>query len=156
MSGQPPQNSFKLVAGVLVQVGQQAGGGSGGGGGSTLIGDVNGPIGANVLYIGDMRTSPLAAITTLDSVAVVTIGAIDWTVVAYKSTGPARYKSIISAAHDGTTPVWLEYGIIQAPFAGTYDFVYTVDISAGNMRLRVTPASTGWVFDVRQLATLAS
>lgn len=90
-----------------------------------------------------------AAITTLDSVATATYQDAEWELVLFKGT--TRYSTTVRAnIADGVTPVWEEYGIAIAPaIGGTFDFTLTVDISGGNMRLRVTPATTGWAARVR-------
>jgi hypothetical protein len=85
-----------------------------------------------------------AAITTLLSVPVAAQQDVEAEIVHF--TGNTRYSFTIRAnIADGTTPEWLIDGIaIAPPSGGTFDFTISCDISGGNLRIRVTPATTGW------------
>jgi hypothetical protein len=90
-----------------------------------------------------------AALTVLDSAAIATYQDKEWELVLFKGT--TRYSTTIRAnIADGVTPEWQEVGItIAPPIGGTFDFTINVDISGGNMRLTVTPATTGWAARTR-------
>lgn len=85
-----------------------------------------------------------ASLTVLDSKAIATYQDMEWELVLFK--GNTRYSTTIRAnIADGVTPEWEEFGIsIAPPSGGTFDFTLAVDITAGNMRLIVTPSTTGW------------
>jgi hypothetical protein len=65
--------------------------------------------------------------------------------------GNTRYSFTIRAnVADGTTPVWAIDGVtISPPSGGTFDFTISCDISGGNLRILVTPATTGWAARTR-------
>ena len=100
---------------------------------------------------GLITVTPPAAITTLDSVLASSFKAVTWWVQGVKAT-PATYYSQFFVAHDGTTPTWVESDVVLAPSGDptVYDFTFTCDISGGNLRIRVTPSSTGWTFYLRK------
>ncbi len=127
---------------------------SGGGGGGILAGDSSGPIGNNILFAGQVSTSPGAVLTALDSVAAATYKTVWWAVEAIKGTN--TYSSEMRVSHDGTTAVWVEVAPVLAPGIGTFDFVNSADVSAGLLRLLTTPASGGWTFRVRQITRLTA
>lgn len=99
------------------------------------------PLSDNVIV-----TTPGAGVLTVqDSVDITSIKAVDWKLCAIKDTN--TWSALISAQHDGTTPTWVETQTNLSPGAGTFDFVYNVDISTGLMRLTVTPTTGGWKFE---------
>jgi hypothetical protein len=99
---------------------------------------------------GLITVTPPAALTTMDSVLAASYKAVSWIVQGVKSTN--TYFSQFMVAHDGTTPTWLEYGIVQAPAgdATVYDFTFSCAISGANLLIQVTPSSTGWTFYLRK------
>ncbi len=93
-----------------------------------------------------------ASLTVLDSQLVASFQDMEWELVLTK--GNTRYSTTVRAnIADGVTPEWAEDGIVIAPpSGGTFDFVLNVDISAGSMRLTITPSSTGWSAHTRERA----
>lgn len=94
---------------------------------------------------GQRDTGVLGAVaTTVDSYAIATVQDVEWDVVIFKAA--VRWSATIRAnISDGATPVSLVHGVvIGPPSGGTFDFTLAVDISAGLLRLRLTPASAGW------------
>lgn len=90
-----------------------------------------------------------AAPNVLQSVAVAAQQDTEWEVVLFK--GNTRYSTTLRAnIADGVTPEWQEVGITVAPpSGGTFDAPLTCDITAGNLRLIVTPATGGWAARIR-------
>ena len=74
---------------------------------------------------------------------------VEWELAVFK--GSTRRSSTIRAnIGDGVTPGWIEDGIAITPATGgTFDFTIDVDIVGGNMRLTITPATTGWAARTR-------
>lgn len=70
---------------------------------------------------------------TVDSVAIATYRTVEWLVSFSDSVAGTYSASKIIANHDGTTVSWTEYAIV-----GTFtSYTPDVDISGGNMRLRI-------------------
>jgi hypothetical protein len=116
---------------------------------------VGGQQGAPVLESNEITVTPGAGVATvMDSLDILTWGSVEWAFQANKAT-PVRWFETITADHDGTTPVWVGgIGLVMAPAAGTYDFVWSVDITAGFMRFVVTPTSAGWTFKLRRMVEM--
>jgi hypothetical protein len=68
--------------------------------------------------------------------------------------GATQYRSTVNLnPGDGVTPNLAESGIvIEPPSGGTFDFTISAQITAGDLDLVVTPASTGW--DARTAAAV--
>lgn len=99
---------------------------------------------------GEDQTNAIpAAITTIGSQPTASVQDVEWEVVMSK--GNTRYSCTIRAnISDGVTPEFAEEDTVIAPaIGGTFDFTFTVDISGGNIRLRVTPSTIGWSARVR-------
>lgn len=90
-----------------------------------------------------------AAITTLLSVPTASQQDVEAEIVLFKAN--TRYSFTIRAnIADGVTPEWSISDVtIAPPTGGTFDFTISCDISGGNLRIRVTPATTGWAARTR-------
>ncbi len=76
-------------------------------------------------------------IQTIDSVAVASVRAVDWTIQIEDSSTLSYQLSKIMSIHDGSGTQVTEYAILTTNnIVGTI----TTDISGGNMRLRLTPS----------------
>jgi hypothetical protein len=58
--------------------------------------------------------------------------------------GTNYYGGMIRGQTNATVANGLEYGTAVAPTGGTFDFVWSVAVSAGNLLLQITPSSAGW------------
>lgn len=125
MADQPPIAALKESVGPSVIVGMSA-----------AIAEA----GANPV----ITVTPPAALTTVDTVPIGPPGlsSVLWAVEAKKGT--AYYGAMIRGQTNGTVANGLEYGVSIAPTGGTFDFVWSVAVSAGSMLLQITPSSTGW------------
>ncbi len=157
-----PRRSQQIVALVIYNTSLADGeanwlaGGNPGGAtpGGAAGGDLSGTYPNPSVFAGQLSTVAPASLTVLDSVAIATYKAMKWSIEAVKGT--ATWYSEITAAHDGTTPVWMEGNVILAPGGGTFDFTNSIDISGGLLRLLTTPSTTGWTFRVRQMTRLGA
>lgn len=131
MADQPPIAALKESVGPSVVVGMQA----------AIAETGENPV---------ITVTPPAAITTVDSVPIGPPGLSSVLYAVEAKKGTNYYGAMIRAQTNGTVANGLEYGIAVAPSSGTFDFTWSVDVSGGNMRLRITPASTGWtIYAVR-------
>jgi len=90
---------------------------------------------------GDTQTATLTSTsaTSISTYAVATSLGIEITVIATDTVATERTITKLLVTHDGTTAVATQYGEVNTDTAlASYD----VDISAGNVRLIATPAST--------------
>jgi len=131
--------------------------GESGGGGSPPVGPAGGDLSGTYpnpfVFVGQLSVSPLAALTTLDTVPLANFRSVEWYVQAWKAGTSASYASYLNGTSDGTTPQLDENGtVIQPAIGGTFDFTYSIAISGANMLLQVTPSSTGWVFHLRRMS----
>lgn len=88
------------------------------------------------------------SLTVLDSVAITSYRTVKWALELKKGTKYQIFE--IVASHNDTTPT------DQRPVSykigtGTIDISADVDIVSSNLRLTVTPASTGWTATWRRL-----
>ncbi len=111
---------------------------------------------AAVPQASEIVVSPLAVATTLDSLPIATYRGVQWAIQGWDSTNSGSYTEIITAQHDGVNAAWLSGGLIENPVTGLYDFTLACDISGGNMRLRVTPLSAVWRFNVTRVWLLSA
>lgn len=103
------------------------------GSGTLSFGDAGG------LSSGTLTTTSTSQ-ATLDSWAIATYRSTKYQIQASDSTSGEYHVIEIHTLHDGTTGYHVQYGEFHtgsSPLA-----TYTVDINSGNLRLRVTPAST--------------
>lgn len=135
--------------------------GTGTGGGSTPTGAAGGDLAGlypnptlAILYNQITGVIP-AAPTAIDSEPVATYGDIEWELELVKG-GNTRYATLVRANNDSATVAnHTESCVTLTPGAGTFDFTISVDVVAGNMRLVVTPATTGWSYRLRRRALAA-
>lgn len=101
-----------------------------------------------------ITVTPGAALTTVDTVPIGPpgISSVLWAVEAKKSTN--YYGAMIRGQTNATVANGLEYGVAVAPTGGTFDFVWSVAVSAGNLLLQITPSSTGWTIYALRLVEL--
>ena len=127
-------------------------GGGGGGGGASIIDDLSDvnltlppSAGENLTYDGYYwvndyvvtATTTTTSQTTLHSLSSSSYRSVEYMIQA--TQGSNYHVTKILAIHDGTTTYPTEYGTLYTNGSlGTFD----VDISGGNMRLRVTPSSS--------------
>ncbi len=98
-------------------------------------------------------TLPVSTTTTIDSAAIASVGKITWDLELV--FGTIRYGVTVTATHDGTTPYDTQTNIVLTP--GTIDIAVSVDISAGNIRLRGANASgvNVWTYRVKRMSVIA-
>jgi hypothetical protein len=97
--------------------------------------DVSGDIRVNSIVNFSAEATTLATVvsTQISSFAVASFRSAKLIIQAYNSVNGEVQISELLVAHNGTTAIATEYGIV---FTGTSPFViYEVDISAGNVRL---------------------
>ena len=127
-------------------------GGGGGGGGASIIDDLSDvnltlppAAGENLTYDGYYwvndyvvtATTSTTSQTTLHSLSSSSYRSVEYMIQATQGTN--YHVTKILAIHDGTTTYPTEYGTLYTNGSlGTFD----VDISGGNIRLRVTPSSS--------------
>ena len=127
-------------------------GGGGGGGGASIIDDLSDvnltlppAAGENLTYDGYYwvndyvvtATTTTISQTTLHSLSSSSYRSVEYMIQATQGTN--YHVTKILAIHDGTTTYPTEYGTLYTNGSlGTFD----VDISGGNIRLRVTPSSS--------------
>ena len=127
-------------------------GGGGGGGGASIIDDLSDvnltlppSAGENLTYDGYYwvndyvvtATTTTTSQTTLHSLSSSSYRSVEYMIQA--TQGSNYHVTKILAIHDGTTTYPTEYGTLYTNGSlGTFD----VDISGGNIRLRVTPSSS--------------
>ena len=127
-------------------------GGGGGGGGASIIDDLSDvnltlppSAGENLTYDGYYwvndyvvtATTTTISQTTLHSLSSSSYRSVEYMIQA--TQGSNYHVTKILAIHDGTTTYPTEYGTLYTNGSlGTFD----VDISGGNIRLRVTPSSS--------------
>lgn len=110
--------------------------GSGGGGG---------------MVTGTVPSLP-ASLVVLDQVSIATHRTTTWALDFLK--GGLVMSLEVTGTHDGTVPYDVRTKIIEGA-TGIYDLVITVDISGGNLRLTVTPGTTGWAVSWARTYSLA-
>lgn len=99
----------------------------------------------HAIHESNTLTTSSTSITNLLTFAAATYGSMKVFVQGYNATLGERMVTELNIVHDGTTALANQYGTI---FTGASELgQFDVDISAGNVRLRVTPAnasSTVW------------
>lgn len=105
-------------------------------------------------FIGNLRSVEEAAVTTevsLDEVPIASVIACKWFIVAVEDATPANREAIeIYAVHDGTSADFNE--VSKLKLGSNFNADYNVDVSGGNMRLRVSSSTAGVTFRARRVA----
>ena len=127
-------------------------GGSGGGGGATILDDLSDVVlslppaaGETLTYNGSNWVNDYtvtASTSTTSQTAIHTLSASTYRSVEYTiqaTQGTNYHVTKILCIHDGTLAYPTEYGIV---YTNTSLATFDVDVSGGNMRLLVTPASS--------------
>jgi hypothetical protein len=97
-------------------------------------------------------TLSAAALATVCQFAAATYRSCHFLIQAVDATGTKYHRTTIDAIHDGTNAEYAEYGALWMTNGNCGDFV--VDLSGGNVRLRVTPSSANsTVFKVTMILT---
>ena len=107
------------------------------------IQDTNPPQKLHIDEVGGFDVATLSTTstgqTTLDSVSATTFRTVKWLVSITNSTDSDYQALEILAFHDGSTAYLTQYASI---FDNGAQATFDADINSGNLRLRVTPAST--------------
>ena len=97
-----------------------------------------------------IETTGITAITSVDEVPVASVSTCKWVVEAFEQATPANKKAFdVLALNDGTSVDWAQSKILR--LGVNFNLVVDVDVSGGNMRLRVSSSTAGVTVRVRRI-----
>lgn len=102
-----------------------------------------------------VRVAGITAVTTVDQVPVASVAACKWLVEAFEVATPANRKSLeVFALNNGTLVDDTAYARLAT--GANFNLTITVDISAGQMRLRAASTTAGVTVTARRLEVTQS
>jgi len=112
-------------------------------------------IGDLLMQLRGVEVTGITTITTVDSVPVASVKCVKWICSVFEEATPANRKAFeVFAANDGTNVDDNQSSILK--LGGNFNLTVAVDISGGNMRLRLTSTSAGVTATVRRLEVVKS
>lgn len=104
-------------------------------------------------FLGGLRNVEVTGVTaevSVDEVPVATVGSCKWLVHAFEEATPANRKAVeVYAINNGSVADDTVYARLRV--GSNFNFVVSVDISGGNMRLRASSSTAGITVRARRI-----
>ncbi len=112
-------------------------------------------IGELLMQFRGVQTASFTTAITADEVPVATVKAVKWFVEAHVTATPANAQAFeVYALNNGTLVDDTVSGILNV--GSTFNLTRTVDISGGNMRLRLATSTAGVTATIRRVEVIKS